>query len=147
MLHIRVMIDKGDGNTKQSRGFPAWEIPILEHLFGEGNVTKTGESEKVMAMDDSSKDRPYPNARDEYIRLENNYGSSVKDDTPYVAAVYGTAPIGLRELQKAIDGAKEAEAEEDAALAAESKKPKVKAAPVRNRRVPSSSAESDAMLS
>lgn len=147
MLHIRVMIDKGDGNTKYSRGVPAWEIPILEFLFGEGNVTRVGESEKVMDVNDGTKDRPYPNARDEYIRLENNYGSSPKDATAYVAAVYGNVPIGLRELQKAIDQAKVDEIEEDRHIAVEAPKPKPKPEPVRNRRVPSSSVQADAMLS
>lgn len=147
MLHIRVLIDKGDGNTKYNRGVPAWEIPILVHLFGEGNVTLAGESEKVMDVNDGSIDRPYPSAKDEYIRLENNYGSSPKDDQSYVAAVYGNVPIGLRELQKAIDAAKADEAEEDRHIAAEKPKPKVKAEPKRNRRVPSSSVQADAMLS
>ena len=146
MLHLRVVIDKGDGNTKYSRGFPAWEIPVLQYLFGAPNVTLTGESEKVMDLTDGSKDREYPDAQSEYERLSGNYGKD-PDDQSFVSRVYGNGPLGLRELQRAIDAAKRDEVEEDKAIAAEAPKPKPAPVVKRNRRVPASTEAARAMLS
>lgn len=97
MRFERVMI-KRDTNTVHNRAVPSWEIPVLEFLFEDGNVTPTGVFEQVAIE--------YPEANTEFHRLTQCYGADPQSGTPYVAAVYGNAGAGIRALRKAIEEAK-----------------------------------------
>jgi hypothetical protein len=87
-----------DTNTVYSRAVPQWELPILEFIFGEGNVVPTDKFEKAP--------RDYPEARDEYERLSKKYGTDKETGTDFVATVYGSSRIGIREIGKAIEAVK-----------------------------------------
>lgn len=93
MRYERVMI-KRDTNTVHNRAVPQWEIPVLEFIFEDGNVTPTGVYEEVAGE--------YPEANVEFNRLTQRYGADPQNGTPYVAAVYGNAGVGIRALRKAI---------------------------------------------
>ena len=81
-----------------SKSVAPWEVPVLEMIYGEGNIQETGK------YDFDGKDDIDPAA--EYDRLTKAYGSDPADDTPFVASVYGQGRIGLRELTKFIEAAK-----------------------------------------
>lgn len=100
MRYERIMVKRDSQTTYNKPVFP-WEIPILEFTFEEGNVRRLNEFEDV-AM-------PYPEARDEFFRLEKAYGSDPDSGIPYVASVYGQAQIGVSTLRKLIADAQAAE--------------------------------------
>lgn len=106
MRYFRVKIVK-DERTVYNRAVLPWEIPLIEVSFGDGNVEETGKFEDT--------DAPYPDAREEFQRLGQLYGSEPDTNLPFVAAVYGQASTGVRALARAI---KEAQAD------AKVKKPK-----------------------
>jgi hypothetical protein len=106
MRHEKVII-KRDNHTVHVKTMAPWEIPIVEYLFDEGNVTHTGEYVQA--------DQYYPPAAEEMTRLMKAYGSDVKTDIPHAVTVYGAARAGVRALAKAIDAAKEEEDEDGAA--------------------------------
>lgn len=93
-----VKIIRDAQTTVNRRAMPPWEVPVVEHVFGEGNVEETGD------FDFDGKDDCTPHA--EFERLVKAYGNDPADDTPFVASVYGQGRIGLRELTKAMDAAK-----------------------------------------
>jgi len=128
MLYQKVKIVR-DIHTVYNRAIPAWEIPVLEIIFDQGNVQPTGVLEMV--------DREYPEPGVEFDRLMRRYGSDQKSGTAFVAIVYGSAGAGINALKFAIE---EAKAEEDAMKAAGTA-PKVHYAPV-SRQV----AESDSLM-
>lgn len=103
MRHEKVIV-KRDNHTVHSKTMAPWEIPIVEFLFDEGNVTPTGEFVQA--------DQDYPPAHEEMTRLMKAYGADVKTNIPYVVTVYGASRAGVRALAKAIDAARE-EDEED----------------------------------
>jgi hypothetical protein len=76
---------------------------MLQFLFDEGNVTRTGEFIAV--------NREYPDPAMEFARLQKAYGSNVKTDVPHAVSVYGVQHTGVRELRKAIEAARKDEAE------------------------------------
>ena len=119
MRFERVLI-KRDTNTVHNRAVPPWEIPVLEFLFEDGNVTPTEVFEEVAIE--------YPEANQEFHRLTQCYGSDPQNGTPYVAAVYGNAGAGIRALRKAIADAKVEDEE------AATKPSPVVAAPVMSKR-------------
>lgn len=106
MRYVQLKIVR-DTNTVYPRSVPEWEVPVLEFIFEEGNVQRTGSFEKVTHSD-------YPDASAEFDRLMRAYGADPQSGVPYVAAVYGNASAGIRALAKAIEAAK-AEGEETAA--------------------------------
>jgi hypothetical protein len=97
-----------DLHTKYSRAFPAWEIAVLEHLFEDGNVIRTGEYETIRD------DRGYPDARVEFGRLAKVYGKNPENGIEYVAEVFGQSRAGLNLLEQQIEEARQADEEHDA---------------------------------
>lgn len=109
MRYERVMI-KRDTQTTHNRAVPPWEIPILEMIFGEGNVEQTGIFEDVTdTVDGEVVARPYPDAAEEYDRLVSRYKKDPETKIEIVAEVYGQSRKGLKALQEAIDEAEESE--------------------------------------
>lgn len=115
MRHERVKIRR-DERTVVSRALPPWEIPILEFLFGDGNVERSDEFVQT--------EHDYPDVHMEFERLEGAYGSDPASDIPLVASIYGQKSVGRKNLAKAIE-----EAKEDDLLAAEDAKVNEKAKP------------------
>lgn len=101
MRYERVEV-KRDTQTTYVRDVPLWEIPLLEFIFEDGNVKRTRTFVEVAGE--------YPDAALEFQRLAQAYGSDPKSDVPHVAAVFGEAARGVRELRKLIDEAKAADA-------------------------------------
>ena len=128
MQYVKVLI-KRDTNTTYNTSVPAWEVPVLEFIFEDGNIQLTAEVEDVPARD-------YPDAAFEFDRLTRAYGADPQSGVAYVASVYGQASAGVRALAKAI-----AEAKADEADASEA--PASKAPP---KRAPRASARLDALL-
>jgi hypothetical protein len=96
---------KRDTQTTHNRAVPPWEVPVLEYLFEDGNVTVTEVYDEVA-------DGEYPDPGQEFHRLTQRYGQDLDSKLPYVALVYGNASVGVRALNKAI---LEAKAEDEAA--------------------------------
>jgi len=84
-----------------------WEIPVIEYVFEEGNVTRSGEFVDVP-------DRDYPDPTQEYMRLTRVYGSENETGIPHAVSVFGSARNGVRALTKAINEAREADEEAEA---------------------------------
>ena len=118
MRYERVKVTR-DTNTVHSREVPPWEIPLLEHLFDEGNVVRTGEY-VTPTPGKLINQGGYPSAKVEMNRLIDAYKSDPKSGIPYAILTFGNGGAGERALQKLIDDAK---AEDEAA-----------AAPVRKRK-------------
>jgi hypothetical protein len=113
MRYERVRIQR-DTNTVHAREMPPWEIPMVEHLFDEGNVVRTGVYVEPIPGKLINQGE-YPDARTELKRLIDAYKSDPKSGIPYAISVYGNGRGGERALQKLIDDAREA----DEAAAAE----------------------------
>lgn len=109
MRHERVII-KRDNQTVHNKTMAPWEIPLVEYLFDEGNITHTGEFVQA--------DQDYPTPAEEMYRLTKTYGADVKTNIPHVVTVYGAARAGVRALAKAIDAAREEEEEDGPAPSA-----------------------------
>jgi hypothetical protein len=106
MRHEKVII-KRDNQTVVHKTIAPWEIPLIEYMFDPGNIVQTGEFVQA--------DQDYPTAVDEMARLSKIYGVDTKTDIPHAVSVYGTARVGVRALAKAIEAAKEEDAEDDGA--------------------------------
>ena len=113
MRYERVKVTR-DTNTVHNLAVAPWEIPVLEFVFEEGNVVRTGEYEEVVRG--PRHPAGYPDAAKELQRLVECYGHDPKSGVPYANSVYGNARAGIRSMQKLIDDAKA----EDEAAAAES---------------------------
>ena len=74
---------------------PQWEVPVLQMVHGPEKISLVGEME--------DKDRPFPNAQEEFERLSQRYGADTKTDVHHVAAVYGQPPFGLAKLDEEIN--------------------------------------------
>jgi hypothetical protein len=103
MRYERVKVNR-DTNTVHNRAVAPWETPILEYIFDEGNVTRTGVFEEVSGE--------YPEAPRELDRLVRAYGADPKTGIPYANSVFGNAQAGVRSLRKLIE---DAQAEDDEA--------------------------------
>jgi hypothetical protein len=119
MRYERVKVTR-DTNTVHNREVPPWEVPVLEYLFEEGNVVRTGEyvtptPGKLINQGE------YPDARTELKRLIDAYKGDPKSGIPYAISVYGNGRVGERALQKLIDDAK---AEDEAAAVPQVRKRK-----------------------
>jgi hypothetical protein len=104
MRHETVKV-KRDGNTMNHISVAPWEVPILDYLYDEGNVTRVGTFVDLP-------DREYPDPAQEMERLSKVYGSDPETKEVHAVAVYGSARAGVKALKVAID---EARAEEAAA--------------------------------
>lgn len=100
MRHERIKIIR-DTNTVHNKTVCPWEIPILEFLFEEGNVQRTGEFVET--------DSDYPDAPSEFQRLTLTYDRDRKSGVPHVASVYGDAGRGVKALAEAIADARKAD--------------------------------------
>lgn len=89
-----------DVNTVYNRAVSEWELPVLQYVFAEGNVVRTGQFEEVNG--------DYPDPVQEFNRLGNRYGSD-PDGKPFVETVFGQGRIGIRELAKLISDTKAAD--------------------------------------
>jgi hypothetical protein len=103
LRHERVKVER-DQNTKVNRTCPPWEIPVLEFIFEDGNITPLDEFVTVPGE--------YPEPAKELDRLVRCYGADPQSGVPYANSVFGNGNAGVRALKKAID---EAKAEELAA--------------------------------
>jgi hypothetical protein len=112
MRYERLKITRDAGVTVHNRPVAPWEIPVLEFLFDEGNVTRLGEFEEVAGE--------YPAVAKELDRLVRCYGSDPKSGIPYAISVYGTGKVGERALHRLIEDAKA----EDEAVATPTPAPK-----------------------
>lgn len=100
MRYEHVKITK-DTNTIYNRAVPSWEVPILEFVFGEGNVVPLGTFDKAPI--------DYPTAAEEHQRLSLKYGIDRETKTDFVAVVYGPPRAAIREIGKAMEAAKQEE--------------------------------------
>lgn len=76
------------------RDVAEWELPVLEEVFGEGNVQKLGE--RLIQRD-------APDADAEYERLVGCYKQPPGEAAvPYVETVYGSGSRGKKAIAKAI---------------------------------------------
>lgn len=141
MRHLRVKITR-DQNTVHNRAVPIWEIPVLEYLFGDGNLVETEDYVEVTPKAGQSV-VGYPDAREEFEDLAKRYGVDTESKLPFVALVYGNAGVGVRALRKAIA---EAKAEDEIAAKDAAKKPKVVDKPVRKESRLAKRVEQDALL-
>jgi hypothetical protein len=98
MRYERVKV-KRDTNTVHNHAVRPWEIPILEFIFEDGNVERTGD------FVESTQD--YPAAASEMDRLVRAYGADSQSGVPYASSVFGNARAGVRSLEKLIAEAKE----------------------------------------
>jgi hypothetical protein len=103
MRYERVKITR-DERTVYNRACLPWEVPVLEFMFGEGNLVHTGAFEENSA--------PYPDPKEEFHRMMTTYGSDPENGIPHVASVYGQAGQGHRALARAIREAEETAKEE-----------------------------------
>lgn len=84
-----------DTNHSHSADYAPWEIPILQFVHDEGNVTVTGEVVVV--------GRALPDPSDEMARLVTRYGKSEGGKTPIVMEVFGAGQGGLNALTALIE--------------------------------------------
>ncbi len=116
MRYERVKV-KRDTNTVHNVLVRPWEVPLLEFIFGEGNIEFLDEFEQVKDRDGNTD--TYPEAAKELERLCKVYGSDPKSGVAHANSVYGNARAGVRTLAKLID---EAKAEDAKAAKAPAKK-------------------------
>jgi hypothetical protein len=122
MRYEKVKVTR-DTNTVHSREVPPWEFPLIEFLFGEGNLVRTDEF--VVPTKGKLINHDYPDAKIELNRLIDAYKADPKSGIPYAISVYGNGTAGVRSLQKLIDEAKDADkaaAKETAPTPARAKK-------------------------
>lgn len=128
MQYVTVKV-KRDTNTVHHKVVPAWEVPVLEFIFEEGNIEHTDLTEDVPG-------REYPDPAFEFDRLTRAYGADPQSGVAYVASVYGQAGAGIRALKAAINAAKEDE----------KANPTVVPTPVPAKRARRAAASQDALL-
>lgn len=89
-----------DANFHIPRSVSAWELPILQEIYGEGAIEVKGEEQREI---------PEVDVASEKARLERLYKTEEESKIPFVEVVYGRGPNCLRALEKAI---KQSEVEE-----------------------------------
>ena len=103
MRLFKVVVGR-DERLSIPRMVPQWEIAILQLIHGAEKV-------KVGPAVPARKHMEYPDVEAEYDRLHRRYGED-EDEKSFVGQVYGAPPIGTRELSRAIEAEREAEAAE-----------------------------------
>jgi hypothetical protein len=104
MQYILMNIRLNELTSKQI-SVPAWEVPVVEAIYGD--AAQQVDFEVVS-------DRPVPDARDEFARLAQKYDRQLEVDNATVSKVYGTHQKGIAELAKAIKQASGDEGEGEA---------------------------------
>jgi hypothetical protein len=84
--------------------YPEWEIPILEAVFGEGNISVISERVREYYINPRMAGA-VPEASAEYERLNSVYGGTGNPRVPFVEKVFGSGTLGVRELRKLMQGA------------------------------------------
>jgi hypothetical protein len=129
MRYERVMI-KRDTQTTHNRACCPWEIPILEMIFGEGNVEPTGIFEEVFdTANGETYPRDYPEPAEEYDRLVSRYKKDPETKIELVAEVYGQSRKGIKALAEAIEEARKSD--QDAEFAMKSRRQRRQASNMR----------------
>lgn len=82
-----------DPNFHIPRKAPQWEIPVLQEIYGQGEVVIGEEFEHEMSFTDIPS---------EFARLANVYGREEDSKIPYVEVVYGRGPAGVKAFEKAV---------------------------------------------
>ena len=93
LRYINVKVARDPQVAVINKNVPAWELPVLEEVFGEGNIVKLG---------DVSIERDPPDAEAEYKRLGDVYGGTGNPKVSFVERVYGAGSRGQAEVGKAI---------------------------------------------
>ena len=95
-----------DPLMKVPRTIPAWELPILEAMYGQGNLEDVsffvGEVDHVLPPDE------------EFDRLCKSkvYGSDKEVNLPFAQVVYGRGSVGVQKLAQAMQAALATDEEE-----------------------------------
>jgi hypothetical protein len=79
-----------------------WEIPVLQYIYTP---------EKVEILGRMKDKRPYPDAHNEFTRLELRYGIDTNDGKSHAASAYGQGIMGVRTIQQMIEAEQAAELE------------------------------------
>jgi hypothetical protein len=82
-----------DANFHIPRLVSAWELPILQEIYGEGSIEVQAEEQR---------DIPDIDVASEKARLERHYKVEEDSKIPFVEVVYGRGPAGIKALEKAI---------------------------------------------
>lgn len=82
---------------------PEWEIPVIEEVFGDGNILR------VRSVD---LPKQAPDASAEFDRLAQVYGGNGNPRVPFVEQVYGPGTLGKQRLAEQIEKATLEEAPE-----------------------------------
>lgn len=82
-----------DAHFHIPRQVSGWELPILQEIYGEGQIEI---GEEVV------RDIPDVDMTSERARLERLYRIEEETKTPYVDVVYGRGPAGAKALAQAI---------------------------------------------
>jgi hypothetical protein len=111
MVHfLKVQVARDPVVATINEDIPAWVFPVLENVFGEGNV-------RVMS-EFSRHDFELPDPAAEYERLKTVYDGSGNPKVYHVVEVFGAGVRGVNELAKAIREAyEESPAEADPLVA------------------------------
>lgn len=102
MRYVMVKLTRSEAAERVSE-FRPWEVPILRLIHGNELVSVVGEVDYPKV--------PYPDAHDEYARLETRYRGAEGSDASYCRQVYG---IGAVQLGQAIKAAEVEAASRDA---------------------------------
>jgi hypothetical protein len=100
MRYVRVTV-KRDNNTTSNSFVAPWEVPILRHLFEDGNVEELDEH--------AVSQRDYPDAAAEFQRLAKVYGGDTTSGIAHVVSVFGEGMRGVKSLREMIEESVEAD--------------------------------------
>jgi hypothetical protein len=102
MQYVEVLVER-DERLSIPKIVPAWVVPVLGIIHSEEKVQVVREHVEI--------EREPVDAQMEFARLEQCYGP--KEGAPYVAQIYGNGPLGIKQLQRAIDEASAAPQSDD----------------------------------
>jgi hypothetical protein len=98
--HFRCLVVR-DAMMKIPRQGPAWELPILEAIYGEGNLEDVEELE-------TEAPEPIP-PEDELARLSKAYGREKRNDgsagESWASIAYGRGSVGVKALRGLMEDA------------------------------------------
>lgn len=93
VLFHEVLVTR-DANTIIPRQVAAWELPVLQELYPDGNVQVIGDIHREFDM---------PDLEPEMARLSRMYGADEETKTPFVEITYGRSAIGMKQLKRAME--------------------------------------------